>query len=67
MQNNDQLSDGFTGMAPEAWWALLPFVVPSVPVFIGGVVFVRRATGGRGDDELGEPERRVEELEPERN
>lgn len=54
-------------MAPEAWWALLLFLVPSVPVFIGGVAFVRRATGGHGGDELEEPERRVEELEPERN
>lgn len=67
MRNDDQLSDGFTGMAPEAWWSLLLFVVPSVPVFIGGVAFVRRATGGHGGDELEEPERRVEELEPERN
>lgn len=39
----------------------------TVPVFIGVVAFISRATGRRDEDELEELKRRVEELESEQN
>ena len=50
-------------MAPEVWIILLLFLIVTVPVFIGVVAFINRATGGREEDELKELKQRVEELE----
>jgi len=49
--------------SPEIWIVLLLFVVVSVPVFIGAVAFINRATEDGRDEELQELRRRVEELE----
>ena len=50
-------------MSPETWFILLLFLVVTVPVFIGVVAFINRATGERDENELGELKQRVEELE----
>ena len=54
-------------MSPETWFVLLLFLLVTVPVFIGAVAFVNRATSGRDEDELEELKQRVEELESEQN
>ena len=54
-------------MSPETWFVLLFFLFVTVPVFIGAVAFINRATSGQNDDELKELKRRVEELESEQN
>jgi hypothetical protein len=51
---------------PEAWFVLLLFALVSVPVFVGAVALVNRATGTDRDERLAELERRVEELESDR-
>lgn len=48
-------------MSPEVWFILLLFVVVTIPVFIGAVAFINRATGEDTDEE--ELKQRVEELE----
>lgn len=50
-------------MSPEIWFILLLFVLVTIPVLIGAVAFINRATGGGTEDELEELKRRVEELE----
>ncbi|WP_154020787.1 MULTISPECIES: hypothetical protein [unclassified Haloarcula] len=50
-------------MSPEVWFILFLFVVVTVPVFIGVVAFINRATGEETDEELEELKQRVEELE----
>ena len=50
-------------MPPEVWFIFLLFVVVTVPVFIGVVALVNRATGDDTDEELEELKQRVEELE----
>lgn len=47
-------------MSPEVWFILFLFVVVTVPVFIGVVTFINRATGEDTDEELEELKQRVE-------
>ena len=54
-------------MSPETWFVILFFLLVTVPVFIGAVAFISRATSGQDDDELKELKRRIEELESEQN
>jgi hypothetical protein len=51
---------------PELWFVLLCFALVSVPAFVGVVALLNRATGSDRDERLAELERRVEELESER-
>ncbi|GAA0728530.1 hypothetical protein J2744_002799 [Halorubrum trapanicum] len=50
-------------MGPEVWFILLLFLLVSVPVFVGVVAFINRATGGGKENEIEELKQRVEELE----
>jgi len=50
-------------MGPEVWFVLFLFVVVTVPVCIGAVAVMNRATGGETEDEVEELKQRVEELE----
>lgn len=50
-------------MGPEMWFILFLFILVTIPVFIGVVVFVNRATGESAEDEVEELRQRVEELE----
>jgi hypothetical protein len=54
-----------SSVGAELWFVLLLFALVSVPVFVGAVALVNRATGTR-DEELDALKRRVEELESER-
>lgn len=54
-------------MSPEVWFILLFFMLVTVPVFIGAVALINRATGGQEEEELEELKRRVKELESEQN
>ncbi|WP_224269047.1 hypothetical protein [Haloprofundus salinisoli] len=54
-------------MSPETWFILLLFLIVTVPVFIGVVALISRATGGADDEEIEELKRRVEELETQQN
>lgn len=54
-------------MSPEFLFILLLFVLVTVPVFIGAVAFINRATGGDKEEELEELKQRVEELESNQN
>ena len=54
-------------MSPETWFILLLFLLVTVPVFIGVVAFINRATSKGDEDELEELKQRVEELESEQN
>ena len=51
--------------SPEVWFVVLLFAVVSVPLLVGVVAVVNRATGTDEDvtERLAELERRVEELE----
>lgn len=50
-------------MGPELWFILLLFVAVTIPVFIGAVAFINRATGKSTEDEIREIRQRIEELE----
>jgi len=52
-------------MAPETTFALLGFVLVTVPVVLGAVVFLNRDRDD-ADERIADLERRVEELESER-
>jgi hypothetical protein len=51
---------------PELWFVLLLFALLSIPVLVGVVVLLNRATGSDREERLASLERRVEELESER-
>ena len=50
-------------MSPELWFVLFLFVILTVPLLIGAVAFINRATGTDTEDEVEELKRRVDELE----
>jgi len=54
-------------MSPETWIIFFFFLVVTVPVVIGVVAFINRATNTADGDEVEELKQRVEELESEQN
>ena len=54
-------------MSPETWVILFFFLLVTVPVFVGAVAFINRATTEHDEDELEKLRQRVEELESEQD
>ena len=57
------MSERDLDMGPELWFVLFLFVIVTIPVFIGAVAVMNRATGVDTEAEVEELKQRVEELE----
>lgn len=53
------------GVSPEVWMVLLLFVIVSVPVLIGAVILINRATPDSRNEDVEELKERVKQLESE--